>query len=326
MIFNRYLKTVFAAFLCLAIPNIAISQSLPPGYVPPALNPKGQTLAVKPLGNNVYALESSKPPVDNAGFVVGEEGVLVIDAHINKYMADQIIAAVKSVTDKPILYLVNTNGYADHTFGNYVFPKSTTIIAHKLTKIMMSPDMEQKKKRSLGMVGGDATAFDGVEQRLPDITFDNFMEIDLGGTTVELHHFGGGNTPGDTVVYIPSIKAAWTGNLIFGRGSIPFLLDGQTERFVETIKNFGEALDVKIIIPGHGLPTTPAIFARYTDYLTSLEMAVQKAYNDGLTLEQTLANYPLPERFSIPEGLSSTKFYNGLHPFNVQKIYLEKKN
>ena len=311
--------------LGLFLPNIVIAQSPPEGFVPPALNPDGVTLSVKPLGNNVYALLSSKPPVDNAGFVVGNDGVLVIDAHINEKMAKQIIGAVRSVTDKPILYLVNTNGHADHTFGNYAFPAETKIIAHKLTKVMMSPDMEKRKSGSLGMVAGDKKVFEAVQKRMPNLTFDKNMEIDLGGTTVELHHFGAGNTAGDTVVYVPAAKAAWTGNLILGEDSLPFLLIGDTVAYVNTLNNFAATLDVETIVPGHGLPTTASIFNRYTRYLESLETAIRRAHDEDLSLEQTLKSYPLENRFSVPDGLSSAEFYRGLHPFNIQKIYLEKK-
>ncbi len=75
----------------------------PAGWVPPPLDPTGVQLQTQELAPGVYALISSRPPVDNSGFIVGEKGVLVIDAHINGAMARQIQAAVRAVTDKPIL-------------------------------------------------------------------------------------------------------------------------------------------------------------------------------------------------------------------------------
>ena len=80
----------------------------PQGFIPPPLNPTGARLETKELAPGVYGLLSSKPPVDNSGFVVGEHGVLVIDAHINGAMAGLIQTAVRQVTNKPILYVVNT--------------------------------------------------------------------------------------------------------------------------------------------------------------------------------------------------------------------------
>ena len=92
--------TVGIAYLLAAA---AAAQTPPPGFVPPPLHPEGVRLKTEAVAEGVYALLSSKPPVDNAGFVVGERGVLVIDAHIDKTMAQQILDAVREVTDKPIL-------------------------------------------------------------------------------------------------------------------------------------------------------------------------------------------------------------------------------
>ncbi len=118
------LKTVFAAATALLITgsSLARAQEIPEGFFVPPLNPAGATLVTQKLSPGVYALLCDKPPVDNSGFVVGERGVLVIDAHINGEMAGKIQQAVRAVTDKPILYLVNTTFHGDHTFGNYAFP------------------------------------------------------------------------------------------------------------------------------------------------------------------------------------------------------------
>ena len=150
-------------------------------------------LETRELGPGVYALLSNRPPVDNSGFVVGERGVLVIDAHFNGAMARQIQAAVREVTDKPILYLVNTNYHGDHTFGNYAFPADTTIVAHRKTAEAMR-NFEHEKEFLLMTVNGDRSVYADVRLRLPDVTFEKFMRIDLGGRVVELHHFGQGNT------------------------------------------------------------------------------------------------------------------------------------
>ena len=101
----------------------------PQAFILPPIHPRGATLRTKKLAPGVFALLSGTPAVDNSGFVVGRDGLLVIDAHISGVMARQIQAAVRRVTDKPILYLVNTNFHGDHTFGNYAFPAETTIIA-----------------------------------------------------------------------------------------------------------------------------------------------------------------------------------------------------
>ena len=77
------------------------------------------------------------PVATSGGFVVGDNGVLVVDSMVNKRLADQVMGFVKEVTDKPILYVVNTSYHGDHAYGNYAFPKTARIIQHSKTKAFM---------------------------------------------------------------------------------------------------------------------------------------------------------------------------------------------
>jgi cyclase len=297
----------------------------PEGWRPPPVHPAGAELQTKELAPGVYALLSTKPPVDNSGFVVGERGVLVIDAHINAAMARKIQAAVREVTDKPILYLVNTNAHGDHTFGNYAFPAETTVVAHRKTAEAMR-NFEQEKAALLAAVEGDRSVFADVRLRLPDVTFEDSLTIDLGGRVVELHHFGHGNTPGDTVVYVPKAKAAWTGNLVFGVGTVPWAIEGNTPAYLRTVAAFATDLDVETIVPGHGLATSGAILGRYLRYLGGHLDAVQGAINAGLTLEQALAELPLEAAYLPPADSPLAQLgplMQGFHRWNVKKTYLE---
>ena len=256
----------------------------PEGFIPPPLHPAGAQLETKQLAPGVYALLSDKPPVDNSGFVVGERGVLVIDAHINGAMARQIQAAVRRVTDKPILYLINTNFHGDHTFGNYAFPAETRIVAHRQTAERMR-DFEHEKKLLLATVNNDPTVYADVRLRLPDVVFDDYLRLDLGDRVVEIYHFGPGNTPGDTVVYVPEARVAWTGNLVVGEGTIPFLIEGRAGEYLQTISRFARTLEVDTIIPGHAALTTGAIFDRYLSYLSGLIRSVRSATRAGQYLQ-----------------------------------------
>jgi cyclase len=297
----------------------------PKGFIPPPLNPAGIQLQTKQLAPGVYALLSGHPAVDNSGFVVGERGVLVIDAHINGAMARQIQAAVREITDKPILYLVNTNYHGDHTFGNYAFPAETRIIAHRETAARMA-DIEHEKQLMLRTVENDPSVFADVRLRLPDVVFDDFLRLDLGGRQVTLHHFGAGNTPGDTVVYLPEARVAWTGNLVLGDGTIPPMFEGGAARYLRTIGRFAETLAVDTIIPGHGAPATGAILGRYLGYLSALVQSVRRAAAAGAPLDETLTNNPLEARYLPPADSPAAAlgpFLAGLHQLNVQQTYYE---
>ena len=297
-------------------------QNAPEGFIPPPLHPKDTQLQAQRLAPGVYALISSKPGVDNSGFVVGARGVLVIDAHINGAMARQIQAAVRKVTDKPILYLVNTNYHGDHTFGNYAFPAETKIVAHRKTAEAMR-NFEHEKKILLPTVNGDAKVFADVRLRLPDVVFEDSLRIDLGGRIVEIHHFGPGNTQGDTVVYVPEAKAAWTGNLVVGEGTIPPIFEGRAGVYLETIAGFARSLDVKTIVPGHGALASGAILTRYLTYLSELIHSVRQEVDGGRSLEETLARMPIWKRYAPPEDSPLGPFLAGLHRLNLQNTYLE---
>ncbi|MEE8502689.1 MAG: MBL fold metallo-hydrolase [Kiloniellales bacterium] len=299
----------------------------PEGWLPPPIHPAGVQLETRELGPGVYALLSNQPPVDNSGFVVGERGVLVIDAHINGAMARQIQAAVHAVTDKPILYLVNTNAHGDHTFGNYAFPAETKIVAHRKTAEAMR-HFEEEKATLLAAVNGDRSVFADVQLRLPDVTFEESLRIDLGGRVVELHHFGHGNTPGDTVVYVPEAKAAWTGNLILGAATIPWAIEGDTQAYLRTLAELSATLDIETIIPGHVLTASGDILGTYLRYLSQHINAVQGAIRSGKTLEQTLKSLPLDEAYLPPADSPLARVrpvMQGFHLWNVKKTYLELK-
>lgn len=295
----------------------------PEAFIPPPLHPGGAHLETRRLAEGVYALMSDRNGVDNSGFVVGERGVLVIDAHINAEMARQIQAAVAAVTDKPILYLVNTNFHGDHTFGNYAFPADIRIVAHRATAERMR-EFEAEKEFLLATVNGDRGVYADAELRLPDMVFDDSLRLDLGGRAVELHHFGPGNTPGDAVVYVPEAKVAWTGNLVLGVG-VPFLIEGGAEPYLRTIERFADALDVETIVPGHGPIVPPEILGAYRRYLGDLVTGMAGSA-PGESVESALSRMPLDPAY-FPPGIDdpTRAFIEGLHAFNVWRVLEERR-
>ena len=304
----------------------APSLSNPPaGFVPPPLHPGDTRLETVDLGDGVYALVSNLPAVDNSGFVVGEKGVLVIDSHINGAMARQIQAAVGAVTDKPILYLINTNYHGDHTFGNYAFGPEVTVIAHRETARQMR-DFEHEKQVMLATVQNDRKVFGDARLRLPDLVFTDFLAIDLGGRTVQLYHFGKGNTAGDTVVFEPATRTAWTGNLVVGEGTIPPIFEGDVSGYLATLSRFRTTLEVARIVPGHGGLTDGRILGRYLAYLSQLIDTVGIAETEGRSLAQVQQALPLDHFVPMPQELAASPagaFLSGLHRLNLAQAYYE---
>ncbi len=283
------------------------------------LDPTGCELSTEELGPGVYALMSSLYNVDNAGFIVGDDAVLVIDAHICVAMAEQILARVREITDKPIRYLVNSNYHGDHTFGNCAFPAETLIIQHRETA-MRTPWIEEEKAFLLPTVGDNPGLFDDVHYRAPNIVFDDHLTIDLGNQLVELYWFGPANTPGDTITYAPAARAAWTGNMT--TGAFGLALEGDAPTYTATLAKFVETVPVETLISGHAPITDAGVLSRYMLYFGGVTNEVKKALADGLSLEETEDRATLPDAFAPPPTHDRPDIVAGRHRYNVRRTYL----
>jgi len=300
-------------------PKMLEWSDFPTDFVKWKLNPTGCTLSTEKLGENVYALISSLPGVDNAGFIVGSKGVLVIDAHISIPMAKQIQERVREVTDQPIRYLVNTNYHADHTFGNCAFPTETLVIQQRETAAR-TLYFEHEREFMLPAVSNDPSTFEGVTYRAPDIVFDDRLVIDLGDNTVELHWFGPANTPGDTIVYVPRAKTAWTGNVTVG--SFGLCLESDAPAYLKMISRFAQTLEVEKLVSGHAPISGREVLGKYLLYFSEVTHEVRKALGAGWSLEETLKHTRLPDGFRLPESDPRTVFAEGRHSYNVRRTYL----
>lgn len=283
------------------------------------LDPTGCELSIEELGPGVYALMSSLYNVDNAGFIVGDKGVLVIDAHINVAMGEQIQARVREVTDKPLLYLVNANYHGDHTFGNCTFPDETLIIQQRETALR-TRWFEEEKAFLLPAMGDDPAILDGVSYRGPDIVFDDRLTLDLGGQLVELYWFGAANTPGDTITYAPAARAAWTGNMTVGAFGLALESDAPT--YLATLQKFARTIEPETLVSGHAPLCDATIIDRYILYFSELTEAVTAALGDGLSLEEAEDRVALFDAFAPPPDHPRPDIVAGRHRYNVRRTYL----
>jgi len=273
----------------------------PEGYVGPNLDPARLELIPKPLGEGVFALLASEIPKDNGGVIVGDRAALVVDAGMNLEMGHQIQAVVHRLTDRPLRFVVNTTYHGDHTFGNAAFPNEVHIVSSRINRASMCDLAREKRIRSRNLRGNLAAIEQVTRWREPDVTFEHFMEIDLGGRTVQLWAFGQGNGPGDVVVYEPVTRAAWTGNFLGHAGVAPMLLEGGPEPYIESLRRMRAALDTQVIVPGHGpMARGGETIDWMIDYLATLDRAVRAGVDQGLTLEQLLARRQPPTAEQLP--------------------------
>ena len=258
-------------------------------------------LISKELGPGVFAVMPDdvfdKDHVGTtAGFVIGERGVLVIEALLNGDLASQLIGLVRRETTKPIRFLVNTSYHGDHAYGNYLFPENTVVIQHPATKKYMEEKFEADRSFMIGLMGR-GKGIERAQARTADISVSEMLSVDLGGRTVEVRHFGFAQTPGDLVVWTPDAKVLWVGNMIQAPSpALPWLLEGRHKESIATLTRVRDFLpEDATIIPGHGRPMRPADIEFPIRYLRELDGAVRAAIHEGRSLEATLDVVAMPE-------------------------------
>lgn len=294
----------------------------PADFIAPNLSPVGLKLDPRPLGEGVYALMANEAPKDNNGLIVGKNAALIIDAGVTPDIGRHIQEVSASLTDLPIRYLVNTTYHGDHTFGNTAFGADVTIISSQPNKAAMSDLPAEKKIRSESMYGAEKSLDDVISWRLPDVTFDRYCEIDLGGRIVQLWHFGSANGPGDTFVHVPDAKVTWTGNFV-SPGMPPMMLIGDPIAYLRTVRAMRATLTTHTLVPGHAFigEAEPSISILLT-YLENLTAAVHRGKAAGQPVEElceTLPMWGVTIPTAAPDQLRPV--LRSLHQLNILTTY-----
>lgn len=316
---------------CLLLTSSTMAQ-LPP--VVPIWDANKVTLELHKLGTDIYAIvpttveaETSKgiPQATTGGFIVGEKGVLLIEVMLTKRLYDQEVKLIRSVTDKPIIYAINTSDHGDHCFGNYLLPSSTTIIQNEFANDNLAKNYEIIKQFMVGLFG-TGRGIENTVFRPADIVIpkNSNLKVDMGGgKVVELLNVGTAQSPADLFVWMPNQKIFWAGNPFIAESpAIPWLFDGY---FLEPAANLKKVFDFlpddAIVIPGHGRITNKAGIKYTIDYVAELKKEVEAAVGKGMTLEQTKALVTMNE---YDKGY---QLFNWLHyNFNLPNAYKDIKS
>ena len=267
------------------------------------------------VADGVYAaLARPRTPINcNAAVIVYDDGVLVVDTHSRPSSARALIQQIKSVTDKPVRYAVNSHFHWDHAQGNHAypvaFPKQVAIVASEATRESLidlgmqrvkeqidngpAPDRrrEEAPRRREGSAARQATLRDELRQQeeylaeirsleltLPDLTFDKSLILHRSDRDVVLLFLGRGHTSGDVVAYLPKQRVVATGDLL--HGWMPFMGDSYPPEWVATLDAL-DKLDFDHIIGGHGGVKPKAHLRFFRNYLADLIVEVRRARERG---------------------------------------------
>jgi glyoxylase-like metal-dependent hydrolase (beta-lactamase superfamily II) len=281
----------------------------------------------------------------NAGFIIGDGGVLVVDTFLTPAAAEELIKEIQARTSRPILYAVNSHYHLDHTGGNQVFgERNIPIVAQQNTRdwvavknvrfVPSHDDLLKRRddlKKQLSSTGDDKKdQRRQVEQRLaqtealltvrltrPSLTFDSgTLRLYLGGREVLLSTMPG-HTGGDTVVYVPDANVVFTGDLGWSK-TLPNLVDATVNQWIPTLDRLIAEYKTARFVPGHGAVTDAAGIQDFRDYLLGLRTTVERAISEGLTVEQA------KEQLKLPDTYRDFAFQNFVKP-NIEDMFKELK-
>ena len=222
--------------------------------------------------------------LNNAGFIVGEDAVTVIDSCFNEKRARAYNAAIASVTSLPVRTLVNTHHHGDHTNGNYLSPQATIIGHEQCREWMINTAVSSNRHAGLfpDVEWGD------IEIAPPFVTFEDRLNIYVGDLKVEAKFVGPAHTTNDVILWIPERKLLFSGDIIFNGGT-PFVSMGSLAGSLRALEEI-RALGAEKIVPGHGLVCGAEQIDVQVAYLRFLQEVARNGFDAGQTpLEAAMA-------------------------------------
>jgi len=281
----------------------------------------------------------------NAGFVIGEDGVLIFDTFFTPDALEELIGEIQSLTKLPIKYAVNSHYHLDHTGGNQVLvARGIPIIAHENVMIWQTtknkrflPSMTDLEKRKADAVKQLADTPEDQKDKRPQLertirrldammkitltnptkTFESgTMELKLGRRKVILATFPG-HTGGDVIAFVPDANVVFTGDLGWSK-TLPNLVDATVNDWIPTLDAMLKDHPAAKFVPGHGSVAEATDLRDFRNYLDDLRARVKQGIANGLTVDQA------KQQLNLPEKYKTFAFQNFATP-NVEDMYKELK-
>ena len=273
------------------------------------------------IGEGLYAYTAQGDP--NTGVIVGDDGCMVIDAQATPLMAQDVIARVRQVTDKPIRYVVLSHYHAVRVLGASAF-EGATIIASDATLALIHERGEQDKASEIGrfprLFRGQHSIPPGMTW--PTLSFTGSVSVHLGRREVRLMQVGAGHTAGDIVAHVPDANAVFSGDLVEHRSAC-YCGDAHLKAWPNTLEALA-ALGPTALMPGRGdaLTGTADIreaFAMTRDFVTTLYAAADRSVAKGHSLKACFA----ATREAMDARFGDFAIYEHCLPFNVSRAFDE---
>lgn len=282
--------------------------------------------SVTPVANNIYSIIAPSyglPTPENQGwnsnsyFVVTDAGVLVFDTGSSELIGEEIKRVIKSVTDKPVRWVVNSHSHADHWLGNAAFTQSETdveLIASKASLATMKTDGQPSADFFFKVTKG-ATGKSHI--KYPTALVSKSEKRNLGGVDIEFIFSNDGHSPGDIMMWLPKQKIIFGGDVLNSQW-MPILIDhGNVENLITSLHQVTK-LSPKLVLPGHGKATTVKSVKRDADLLSQVIKQVKTAKQSDKSRDEVLA---LVKAKLAPEYSSQYKNFDAGIKQQVSELY-----
>ncbi|SNZ00028.1 MBL fold metallo-hydrolase [Flagellimonas pacifica] len=246
------------------------------------------------IAENVYSIVSPSfglPTPENKGwnsnshFIITKKGVLLFDTGSSEAIGNRIKSAIKTVTDLPVRWVVNSHSHADHWLGNAAFADTVTEIisseqALSEMKKYGEEDVKFYSKVTNGTIGPTRLVY-------PTLLLTQGQKRNFGGVDVEIIFANDGHSPGDVLMWLPKEKIMLGGDVLSSDWMPVITGHGNVPNLISTLYAIAK-LEPTIVLTGHGSATTPESIKRDADLLSSVWKQVQSDYGNGRTPEEIL--------------------------------------
>jgi glyoxylase-like metal-dependent hydrolase (beta-lactamase superfamily II) len=252
-------------------------------------------------GQAALGTSANRNFISNAGFVVTDDGVVVIDALGSPALATELLAEIRRITPQPVRYVIPTHYHADHIYGLQTFKDAgATVLAHAEAREYLNSDTAQKRLEASRV---DLAPWIDAKTRL--VQADRWLDqketrVRVGSFDFVIGHVGPAHTPEDVVVFVPQLGVLFAGDLFF-RGRVPFVGQADSRLWIASLNQLMQYRP-KLVVPGHG-PTSTEPMADMTltrDYLLHLRKTMGEAAKNLEPFEDAYAKADWSRFESLP--------------------------
>jgi len=274
------------------------------------------------IGSGLYAYTAEGDP--NSGIIVGDDGVMVVDAQATPALANDVIARVAKVTDKPIKYVLLTHYHAVRVLGASAF-KDAEILACDATRGLIAERGKQDMDSESGRFPRLFRAMETIPGLTwPTVTFPDQISIWLGRREVRIMHIGRGHTAGDVIAVVPDAGVVFSGDLVEYKAAC-YCGDAHFADWLASLDNLAE-MQANALVPGRGAAlTTPEMVAESialtSDFISTLSGSVSESVAKGRSLKDAFDF----ARLAMDPKFKTFTIYEHCLPFNVVRAYDEAR-